>query len=291
MVTFLEQLRIRLLSQQWFTTALSGMPRTVRWGLRAMYFAPLDVADHLSGRKDPTTPPRWINFTGAATDLPASREQLKQSLISLTDLSPTSRVLDIGCGFGRLGIPLSHYLRKDGLYEGIDIVRSAIKWCNRNVSGPHKNIHFIHADIHNAEYNPRGRLKASDYRLPFEDSSFDIVVLISVFTHMLPTEVDHYLSEIARVLSPGGRCYATYSIITERVKTNMTAGIASMNFKHDLGTHWVMNMNVPELAVAYEGVYLRALYHNHNLEPEFHLGRWSDGLGTGSQDLVISRRM
>jgi len=291
MVTFLEQLRVKLLRRQWFNTLLFGMPRPVRWALRAIYFAPLDFADHLSGRKDPTTPPRRINFTGAVTNLSASREQLKQSLISQADLSPTSRVLEIGCGFGRLGIPLSHYLDKDGLYEGIDIVRSAINWCNHNVAGPHENIRFIHADIHNGEYNPHGRVKASDYQLPFENSSFDIVVLISVFTHMLPTEVDHYLSEIARVLKPGGRCYATYSIITERVKTSMATGIASLNFKHDLVTHWVMNMSTPELGVAYEEVYLRRLYENHDLAFEFHPGRWSEGFGTGSQDVVIARRM
>jgi SAM-dependent methyltransferase len=289
-VTFSEQLRTKLLSQQWFTTVLFGLPRPIRWALRVMFFAPLDLADYLLGRKDPATPPRWINFTGAVTDLPASREQLKQNLISMVDLSPTSRVLEVGCGFGRLGIPLSRYLDKDGVYHGVDIVPSAINWCNRNVQGPHENIHFIHADIYNGEYNPHGRLKASEYRFPFENSTFDIVVLISVFTHMLPTDVDHYLSEIARVLTPAGRCFATFSIITDQVKARIAEGIASLNFKHDMGTHWVMNMSTPELGVAYDEVFLRNLHHNHNMAVEFHPGRWSEGFGTGSQDVVIARR-
>jgi SAM-dependent methyltransferase len=290
-VSVFEQLRTRLLSQQWFNTLLYGMPRPVRWALRAAYFAPLDFADYLSGRRDPIIPPRRINFTGAVTDLQASREQLKQRLISMAGLNPTSRVLELGCGFGRLGIPLSTCLDKDGLYEGIDIVRSAIDWCNHNVRGEHNNIKFIHADIYNGEYNPRGRIQPSEYRFPFEDSSFDLVVLMSVFTHMLPTEVDHYLSEIARVLQPGGRCFATYSIITERVKVCMTEGVASLDFKLDLGTHWLMNTSTPELGVAYEEGYLRALYNKHGLDFEFHPGGWSEGLGTGNQDVVVAHRM
>ncbi len=289
-VAFSEQLRIKLLSQQWFTTLLFGLPRPIRWSLRVMYFVPLDLAAYLLGRNDPATPPRWMNFTGAVTDLAASREQLKQNLVSMVDLSPTSRVLEIGCGFGRLGISLSRYLDEDGEYHGIDIVPSAINWCNRNVQGPHGNVHFIHADIYNGEYNPHGCLKASDYRFPFGNSTFDIVVLISVFTHMLPTDVDHYLSEIARVLAPGGRCYATYAIITDRVKARMAEGIASLKFKNDMGTHWVMNESTPELGVAYDEVFLRDLHHSHNMAVEFHPGEWSEGFGAGSQDLVIAHR-
>src|SRR5215813_5129757 len=292
MVTFFEQLRTKLQSQQWFTTTLFGMPRPIRWALRTMYFAPLDFLDYLSGWKDPTAPPRRINFTGAVgTGLEVSREQLKQDLILMADLSPTSKVLEMGCGFGRLGIPLIDFLDEDGLYKGIDIVRSAVNWCSRNVRGPHSNIHFCHADIYNGEYNPNGRVKASEYRFPFATSSFDIVVLISVFTHMLPTEVDHYLSEIARVLKPGGRCFATYSIITEQVKIRMAEGTASLNFKHHLGTHWLMNMNPPELGVAYDEVFLKMLYDKHNLGFEFYPGKWSEGAGTGSQDVVIARRV
>ena len=209
----------------------------------------------------------------------------------MAGLTPASRVLELGCGFGRLGIPLIDYLDKDGLYEGIDIVCSAIDWCSRNVKGPHGNIHFTHADVYNGEYNPHGRIQSSEYRFPFEDSTFDLVVLISVFTHMLPTEVDHYLSEIARVLKPGGRCYASYSIINERVKARMAEGVASLNFKHDLDTHWLLTTSTPELGAAYEEGYLRTLYGTHNLDFEFHPGGWSEGLGTGSQDVVVARRM
>ncbi|MBV9825249.1 MAG: class I SAM-dependent methyltransferase [Alphaproteobacteria bacterium] len=290
-VSFFEQLRLTLLSQQWFTSILFKMPRFLRWTLRSLYFAPLDLADHLSGRKDPTVPPRWINFTGAVTDLPASREELKHNLIKFAGLQPTCRILEIGCGFGRLAVAMATYLDKDGAYHGIDIVRSAIKWCGRSIHGPHGNITFSHADIINAEYNPRGHIPASKYKIQAPDESYDIVVLVSVFTHMLPTEVDHYLSEIARVLKPGGRCYATYSIITEQAISRMSSGVASLNFRYQLGDCWVMNTSVPELGVGYEESYLRHLHASHNLKFDLHCGNWSLGLGPGSQDIIVARRI
>ena len=71
----------------------------------------------------------------------------------------------------------------------------------------------------------------------------------------------------------------------------MAEGIASLHFKHDLSTYWVMNMNTPELGVAYDEVFLRNLHKIHNMGVEFHPGGWSEGFGTGSQDMVIARRM
>ncbi len=44
---------------------------------------------------------------------------------------------------------------------------------------------------------------------PFPDAAFDLVYSISVFTHISPTSQDLWLSEIARVLRPGGMAVLT----------------------------------------------------------------------------------
>lgn len=49
-------------------------------------------------------------------------------------------------------------------------------------------------------------MPAETYTLPFDSSTFDVVYLVSVFTHMLPNECQNYAREIIRVLRPGGRC-------------------------------------------------------------------------------------
>jgi hypothetical protein len=70
------------------------------------------------------------------------------------------------------------------------------EWCQGNISSKYPNFRFQLADVYNTEYNPGGTHRASEYESPYEDESFDFVILTSAFTHMLPEEVSNYLSEI-----------------------------------------------------------------------------------------------
>ena len=121
------------------------------------------------------------------------------------------------------------FLDANGGYEGFDIVPEGIEWCKQHIVGPHDNIHFTLADVYNKEYNPKGSKQPADYRFPYEDETFDVAVLLSVFTHMLPTDVDRYVGEIARVLKKNGRICASYSIITPESLQLMTSGRGSVH--------------------------------------------------------------
>ena len=50
---------------------------------------------------------------------------------------------------------------------------------------------------------------AAPIQLPLADRAFDVIFLYSVFTHMLSPDVERYLSEIARLLAPGGKALFT----------------------------------------------------------------------------------
>ena len=126
----------------------------------------------------------------------------------------SSHFLDVGCGIGRLAIAMPDFLDANGSYEGFDIVPEGIEWCKQHIAGPYDNIHFTLADIYNKEYNPKGSKQPADYQFPYEDETFDVAVLLSVFTHMLPIDVDRYVGEIARVLKKDGRICASYYVIT-----------------------------------------------------------------------------
>src|SRR5215470_2049433 len=53
-VSAVERLQIWLLRQAWFhSVLLPALPRQLRWILRKMYLAPVDLADRLLGRHDP----------------------------------------------------------------------------------------------------------------------------------------------------------------------------------------------------------------------------------------------
>jgi SAM-dependent methyltransferase len=268
-----ERFRHWLLSQKWFSSVLlPALPRPVRWALRTAYFAPLDLLDYLRGRNSALIPPRTLNFTGAVSDLQESAETYVKNLVELAGLTPSSKVLDIGSGFGRLGVGLIPFLDQNGSYDGLEIVPKAVKWCNANIA--RQNIRFHHADVFNKEYNPKGRVTAADYKFPFADETFDVVALSSVFTHMLPEQVDNYLSEIARLLKPGGRSYITYMMLTEESRPLMSGPTSITKFKHNHGSYWVVSETVPELSIGYEEEFIRQMYERHHLQYRLYPGNW-----------------
>jgi ubiquinone/menaquinone biosynthesis C-methylase UbiE len=143
-------------------------------------------------------------------------------------------------------------------------------------------------------------LQAADYHFPYEDDTFDVVVLISVFTHMVPVEVDHYISEIARVLKPGGHIFATYFLLTPESLQLMETPASAMRFKHNRGSYRVVSNRVPELAVAYDEPYVRELYAKHGLsgEPNVYVGAWCGRTGywppdsgLGDQDTAVAAKL
>ena len=127
-----------------------------------------------------------------------------QLFTRLGHLKPSDDVLDVGCGIGRMALAMVNYLEPTSRFEGFDIVKHGIDWCERNITTRWPNFNFKHSDIYNKCYNEPGRQVSRKYRFPYEDNSFDFAFLTSVFTHMLPRDMESYLGEIHRVLRPGG---------------------------------------------------------------------------------------
>ena len=252
--------------------------------------------DRLLGRTDPLIPPARLMFVGGSRrDFHALGDKWVQTFIRLAQLKPHERVLDVGCGVGRMATALTRYLSSEASYEGFDIVPAGIAWCQQAISSRFPRFRFQHADLYNKGYNPGGVLKAVDYRFPYPNGAFDVVILTSVFTHMLPADVRRYLAEIRRVLSPGGRCLATFFILDAQARQLIQAGTVepSRRFSHDLGGYWVMDPKVPEATLAYGEDAVRAMFQEAGLairEP-IHYGGWaggSRGRTNHSQDIVVA---
>src|SRR5579862_6579993 len=300
-VTAAERTRLWLLHQRWFTSVLlPAMPRQLRWGLRKVYLAPIDLADRALKRRNPDVPAKAATFTGAVADFAESGQALVDALADVAAMTPSSAVLDIGCGIGRLARAMTTYLAADGRYEGIDIVPEGIEWCRAHISSANGNVNFTLADIHNKEYNPKGRTSAAQYTFPYDDDTFDVTVLISVFTHMLTDEVDHYISEIGRMLKPGGRCYASMFLINPRSRQQIDAGKTSMRFHPFEGPCWTISNRVPELGVAFDEEHVLGMYAKHGfaIEQPIYRGmwsgersRWPEGSGLGDQDTVVATKL
>jgi SAM-dependent methyltransferase len=158
------------------------------------------------GRGRLVPPPRMQVATDG--DFVATGDEFLSHLIALCGLRPEDRVLDVGCGSGRLARPLAGFLSIDGAYAGLDVRADAVAWCARRYRHE-PQFRFVHADVRHPRFNPDGAEAAVAYRFPFDDGAFDVAALISVLTHLTEEETLHYMGQVRRVLAPGGRVLAT----------------------------------------------------------------------------------
>jgi SAM-dependent methyltransferase len=236
--------------QRRWSAARRVLPRPIRRALRMCYFLTLDGVDLCLQRRRDLVPPRWLNPVGDG-DFESAGAEFLDHFIHLGGLDPSHNALDVGCGIGRLARPLTKYL-DTGAYEGFDILPAGIEWCQKNMTPRYPNFHFTLADIRNREYNPNGLVPATEYRFPYEDARFNFAFLTSVFTHMSPLEVSHYLSELRRVLVPGGTCLATFFVVNEQSRKLIASGQSSLNLRYALPGCWTTNPQIPESAIGYE---------------------------------------
>lgn len=259
--------------------------RRVARGLR---HGPADLADALSGRGDDLIPPRRLQFVGVG-DFAGLGETMRAQLVELCDLSRTDDVLDIGCGIGRLAVPLTRWLAPQARYEGFDIVPEGIAWCRRHIGSRHPNFGFQLADLYNSRYNPRGHQSAAQYRFPYEDDAFDVAWAYSVFTHMLPAQVGRYLSELARVLRPGGRVLITAFVLDAESRAAIAAGVAVFGFKTVEGGFATIRPSEPEAGVAFDHALLERLTADAGLVARRPMlpGYWRGGESARLQDVLV----
>lgn len=259
---------------------------------RALLMA-TDGAELLLGRRQDLLPPRHLRDVGPG-DFTKIGEEFLGHFRTLCDLTPSEEVLDVGCGIGRMAVPLTRYLDANGSYEGFDIVPSGVRWCRKNITKRFPHFRFQLADIHNSRYNPDGSQTASSYQFPFPDEAFDFAFLTSVFTHMLPLEVERYVEEIQRVLRPGGRLLATFFLLNQESEQLLADGLSTLDFSHDVGTHRLLDQRIPEAAVAYEEVWVRELLERYGFEirDSIRRGSWCGRRDFLSyQDLIAANRV
>lgn len=195
--------------------------------------------------------------------------------IDYCDLKPDEEILEIGCGAGRMAYPLTKYLT-NGSYIGMDIKPEVIKWCRKTFTPEYPNFRFIMAGIYNKHYNPKGRSLASSYKFPFKDKFFDFLFMHSIFTHMLPRDMENYFSEISRVLKRNGRCLITFLILNAKALEFVNTKKGLLYFKYNYKEYRTINKNLHEAAVAYDENKIRKLYKKYGfkIKEPIYYGSW-----------------
>jgi SAM-dependent methyltransferase len=160
----------------------------------------------------PAPPPENV-FVGDG-DYRAIGVEYLGHFVRIGGLQPFESVLDIGCGIGRMAVPLTQYLDSEkAFYEGIDPVNAGVEWCVHNITSSHPNFRFCRVDVAHELYNPGGAIAGHEIVLPFSDGKFDFVTMVSVATHLPEAEISAYAREIMRLLRPGGRLFLTAFIV------------------------------------------------------------------------------
>ena len=151
---------------------------TIDWDRRVRSDAPYYVALGQRGQS-------WDDFLSGGEDLVRG---LEKELVRIgTPAGELRRALEIGCGPGRLMLPLSRHFAE---IHGVDVSAGMVRLAERNLAG------VAHAHIHASDGTNLGQ---------FRDEFFDFVYSFAVFQHIPSREVVlNYLRETRRVLKTRG---------------------------------------------------------------------------------------
>jgi SAM-dependent methyltransferase len=167
-----------------------------------------------------------------------------------------SRLVDIGCGLGRLATGML-WEYGEVHYMGLDANQQYIEWCQNHIERVHPSFRFVHLDVVNELYNPLGSIDGRNIRLPLPDGEADIVYLWGVFTNMGPEHVSTYVSEISRVATEGAQIFLTAYV---------EADVSEVSFNPE--GYGPFLYSVPQHVVRYSKKHLFSLFERDGLAVE-----------------------
>jgi ubiquinone/menaquinone biosynthesis C-methylase UbiE len=247
----------------------------LRFIIRRIYYFPKDLFAKFFGSKE-LMPPQGLIYTGAG-DFIKMGNKISASFVTKHGLQPHHHVLDVGSGIGRLAIPLTKIINSQGSYNGFDVIKIGTDWCTKNITKRFANFVFKYVPLHNDLYNNNGQ-KAEQFIFSYADNSFDFGIANSLFTHMMPDEVQHYYNEIYRVLKPGGIFYATFFCVKEEARYTSNP-IFSFNVIKN--KYRLMDEKVTSANIAFDQDYLFSEIINPNL---FEIKYQSNGYWSNEAD-------
>jgi SAM-dependent methyltransferase len=235
----------------------------------------------------------WVGpFADAELFRESGRETVR-SIISLCDLKPDARVLEIGCGCGRVAAALASHLSDKGRYDGFDVAAPLINWCREELEPRLPQFHFCLADdVFAGGNNPAGHKDAAVFAFPYANDTFDLAILCSVLTHMLPDAIENYLRQTARILVPGGSAFISVFLFDFHAEIAVGNGTTIFDFRHQIGSCLTFDPQHPEEGIACgEAWFFQAIERSGLRLAKVHRGNWRDVRSYAiTQDYVLAEK-
>lgn len=157
------------------------------------YTVPDSAVSHSRISDLPMPPPEVITVTQGGGDVDSYRDSILSGLTTMKSMlhfDPRA-ILDIGCGTGRMLVG----------WWGEDQ--------NRRLAGVDINPDLIRWDRENLPRVADWQVCGMEPPLAFPDGSFDLIQLVSVFTHLTLPRQRAWVEEIRRLLRPDGAAVVT----------------------------------------------------------------------------------
>jgi SAM-dependent methyltransferase len=172
----LERLGLLAPSFRAYETLRSLRPSRTRAAPDHLPFPPARLRVRVAGKADAA----WFFESGRRSADTVAAALARNGV----ELERAGRVLDFGCGCGRV---LRHWANVGSTeLHGCDPDDEAVRWCAAN-------LRFARFAAH-----------AATPPLPYEDEFFGAICAVSVFTHLPEEDQQRWLDELRRVLAPGG---------------------------------------------------------------------------------------
>lgn len=150
-----------------------------------------------------------------------------EELLRQAGLDSSRRVLDVGCGTGRL---LARAARREpaAILVGVDVDRESIEMARERARSSPASVEFH---------------LASAERMPFADGFFDTAMAAFVLRGLREASLLRVLHEIRRVLRPGGRVlvldWVAAGCVATRIATEALALVPFANPHQEGVEHWL----------------------------------------------------
>ena len=231
-------------------------------------------------------PPLWLRrHVGPLAGFERAAGEIAATVALLELVQHDSTVLDMGCGVGGMVPDFQRFLGAEGRYIGFDVHAQSIAWCRRRFSDDAR-LRFELAELR-TEYSGSFTNVAIAYQFPCDSAAVDFVLAKSLFTHLVEVEAEHYLHELARVLTRTGSALVSAFLLDEE-----SSGSSEGEHQFPFGgnrVRWRVHGR-PAAAVAYRRDVFMDLIGRAGLQVNRSInGYWRGGpvIAPNAQDLLV----